>query len=211
MKTREEAPLQALARYLPDGSAESVLAYIVEYRVHLTITRERLSVLGDYRHPDRREGHRISINGNLNPYAFLLTLVHEIAHMLTYVQHGSRVAPHGAQWKATYARLLGQYAGKGYLPLDVEEAVRRSMLNPAASSCSDEDLMRILRRYDLPKDGHCLVEELVDGALFRTRDGRIFRRGAKKRKRFECTDVQTRETYLFSPIYEVQRLPSSQL
>ena len=93
---KQEAPLHALAAYLPDGTFEQVMAYIVEYKVHLTLTRERQSILGDYRHPDRKGGHRISVNGSLNKYAFLITLLHEIAHLVTFIHFGNRVASHGA-------------------------------------------------------------------------------------------------------------------
>jgi hypothetical protein len=79
-----EHPMQALAGFLPDKSFEQVLAYLHEYRVHLTITKQRKSVLGDYRHPGRGANHRISINGNLNKYEFLITFLHELAHLLTF-------------------------------------------------------------------------------------------------------------------------------
>jgi len=180
------------------------MAYLTEYKVHLTITRERQSLLGDYRHPDRRGGHRISINGNLNPYAFLLTLLHEIAHLTTYQQYGNKVASHGREWKQHFGSILHQFVGKGFLPADVELAVRQSMQNPAASSCADDDLMRVLRKYDLRKENHFFVEQLPLHQLFRTRDGRVFRKGEKIRKRYRCEEVATKRIYLFSPVYEVE-------
>ena len=86
-----EHPMQALAGFLPDKSFEQVLAYLHEYRVHLTITKQRKSVLGDYRHPGRGANHRISINGNLNKYEFLITFLHELAHLLTFEKFSNRV------------------------------------------------------------------------------------------------------------------------
>ncbi|RPE12444.1 hypothetical protein EGT74_02515 [Chitinophaga lutea] len=201
---KQEAPLHALASYLPDGTFEQVIAYITEFKVHLTITRERASVLGDYRHPYENKGHRISINGGLNKYAFLLTLLHEIAHLVTFMVYGNRVSAHGKEWKQEYSKILREFVGKNYLPPDVEAAVRDSLHNPAASSCADEDLMRVLKRYDRKKENHYLVEQLPPGQLFRTKDGRIFRRGERIRKRFRCEEVDTRRVYLFSPVYEVE-------
>lgn len=196
--------MNALANYLPDGTFEQVIAYIREYKVHLTITRERQSVLGDYRHPYQGKGHRISINGGLNKYAFLLTLLHEIAHLVTFNLYGHTVSAHGREWKQEYSRILQAFVGKGWFPEDVEMAVRISVRNPAASSCADEDLMRVLKRYDRQKDLHYFVEQLPLGQLFRTKDGRIFRRGERVRKRFRCEEVPSGKVYLFSPVYEVE-------
>jgi hypothetical protein len=201
---KQEAPLNALAGYLPDGTFEQVMAYILEYKVHLTVTRERQSILGDYRHPDSRGGHRISINGNLNKFAFLITLLHEISHLTTYMIYKNTVASHGKEWKAQFSGILKQFVGKGYLPSDVETAVRQSIQNPAASSCADEDLMRVLRRYDRQKENHYLIEQLPLHQLFRTKDGRVFKKGEKIRKRYRCEEVATKRIYLFSPVYEVE-------
>lgn len=201
---KQEAPLHALAAYLPDGTFEQVMAYIVEYKVHLTLTRERQSILGDYRHPDRKGGHRISVNGTLNKYAFLITLLHEIAHLITFIHFGNRVASHGKEWKGEFSKILKQFVGKGFLPADVEEAVRQSIQNPAASSCADDNLMRTLKRYDKRKENHFFVEQIPLHQLFRTKDGRIFKKGEKIRKRYRCEEVATSRIYLFSPIYEVE-------
>lgn len=201
---KKESPLHALTAYLPEGTFEQVAAYLTQFKVHLTLTRERQSILGDYRHPDRRGGHRISINGNLNRYSFLVTLLHEIAHLTTYMQYANSVASHGKEWKQHFANILKQFVGKGYLPDDVEAALRRSIQNPAASSCADEGLMRVLRRYDPQKENHFLVEQLAPNQLFRTKDGRIFRKGERMRKRFRCEEVATKKVFLFSPVYEVE-------
>ena len=48
--SKTEAPLDAIRRYIPDDAAQLVLDYLNLHKVHLTITRERKSVLGDYRH-----------------------------------------------------------------------------------------------------------------------------------------------------------------
>ncbi|WP_343070995.1 SprT-like domain-containing protein [Chitinophaga qingshengii] len=202
---KKEAPLHALASYLPDGTFDQVMEFLQLYKVHLTITRERQSILGDYRHPDGHgKGHRISVNGSLNKYSFLLTLLHEIAHLTTFNKYANQVAAHGKEWKHEFSVILRSFVGKGYLPEDVERAVRQSMMNPAASSCADENLMRVLRNYDARKDTHFLVEQLPLHQLFKTKDGRIFRKGERIRKRYRCEEVASKRIYLFSPVYEVE-------
>jgi SprT protein len=203
---KKEYPLDHLAHYLPEGSAPLALEMLQTFKVHLTITRERKTVLGDYRHASHDRTHRISVNGNLNKYSFLITLVHELAHLLTFEQYGNRVAPHGQEWKAVYRNLLTSYLQKDFFPVDIREALRASLHNLPASSCSDEGLMRILGRYDQRPPGIFRVEELANGALFALEDGKIFRKGSTLRKRIECTEIRTGKLYLFSPIYEVRGL-----
>lgn len=208
---KREAPLSALAQFLPPYTFEAVSAYLQHYGVHLTVARERKSILGDYRHRTAAKSHRISVNGNLNAYAFLITLLHELAHLLTFEQHGNRVAAHGREWKDCFGRLLAQFIEHGVFPADIREALLRSLHNPAASSCADEQLLRTLRRYDPPgTTSAVLVEELAEGSLFATHDGRQFRKGPRLRKRFRCEEVKTGRIYLFSPLYEVQPLQPPQ-
>jgi len=92
---KKEAPLEHLNHYMPAGASEKMLEYLNRYRVHLTITRTRKSILGDYRHATHQDNHRISVNGSLNKYAFLITLIHELGHLVTFQQYGHRVSAHG--------------------------------------------------------------------------------------------------------------------
>jgi SprT protein len=200
---KKEAPLLQLQDYLPEGSFEGVLYYLQHYKVHLTVTRERTSVLGDYRHSYMGKNHRISVNGSLNKYAFLITLLHELAHLFTYERFGHRVQAHGTEWKNEFSKILAQFILKKVFPADIEKTLMLTLQNPAASSCADEKLLRVLYRYDVKKNGALLVEQLADGDLFVIKGGRIFRRGEKIRKRYKCVEVKTGKLYLFSPVYEV--------
>lgn len=200
---RQEAPLDYLSRYIPEASAQRMLDYLNQYQVHLTITRERRSILGDYRHATHYTNHRISINGNLNKYSFLITLIHEMAHLVTFVKYGNRVAAHGREWKDMYAALLHDFLSTAIFPPDVLQALKKAMPDLPASSCSDEDLMRILKRYD-QANGLKLVEQIPEGGLFATEGDKLFRKGRKLRKRYHCVEVKTGRQYMFSPIYEVK-------
>lgn len=199
----KEHPMQALAAFLPDNTFDKVVHYLHHYKVHLTVTRERKSVLGDYRNAVKGKNHRITVNSNLNKYAFLITLLHELAHLLTFESFGHRVSAHGKEWKSIYGNLLADFVNHQIFPADIEEELKQSLVNPAASSCAEESLMRVLRNYDNKKEGAVLVEEIPANTLFVTKDGRVFRKGEKLRKRFRCTEIKTGLVYLFSPIYEV--------
>lgn len=200
---KKEVPIGQLNDYLPPGTYEAVLEYLRHYKVHLTVARERKSVLGDYRHRTSQDNHRISVNGNLNSWSFLITLLHELAHLLAFEHFGNNIMAHGREWKKVYGGLLDQFLQKRIFPTDIELELIRSLQNPAASSCAEDDLLRVLRRYDKTNHNR-LVEELATNALFRTSDGRIFKKGEKLRKRFKCAEVKTGKVYLFSPVYEVE-------
>jgi SprT protein len=201
---KQEAPLNQLQSYLPAGSYEEVAHYLHHYKVQLTVTRERKTILGDYRHSFADKNHRISVNGNLNSYSFLITLLHELAHLFTYERFGHRVSAHGAEWKNEYGKILAQFLVKKVFPADIEKVLLKTLKNPAASSCADDGLLRVLRKYDPQKDGTLLVETIPQGTLFRIKGERIFRKEEKVRKRYRCVEVKTGKVYLFSPVYEVE-------
>ncbi len=207
---KKEVPINHLQQYLPPGTGDAVTAYLHQYKVHLTIARERKSILGDYRHRTHAANHRISVNGNLNAFSFLITLLHESAHLLTFEQYGRRVQAHGREWKNIFGHLLQQFLSEGQngmhkvFPADVERELLLSLKNPAASSCAEDGLLRVLRKYDTNGSGFLLVEELPANSLFRIKGGRIFRKGEQLRKRFKCTEVKTGKVYLFSPVYETE-------
>lgn len=202
---KREAPIDYLKKYIPADAAARILEYLHQYQVHLTITKGRKSILGDYRHATNYKNHRISINGDLNSYSFLITLIHEMAHLVTFVQYGHRVAAHGKEWKQVYAMLLVDFLHPNIFPRDILDALKRSLPNLPASSCSDEDLMRILKRYD-ENNGLVMVEQVMEGALFELDSGMVFRKGRKLRKRYQCMEVKTGKMYLFSAIYEVKEV-----
>jgi len=201
---KKEVPIGQLQDYLPPGTYEPVLSYLRQYKVHLTVARERKSVLGDYRHSTHHANHRISVNGNLNPYSFLITLLHELAHLLTFEQFGNHVLSHGREWKAIYVKILDQFLQHQVFPGDIEIELLRSLKNPAATTCAEDGLLRVLRKYDSKESDNRLVEEIETNKLFRTHDGRVFKKEGKLRKRFKCIEIKTGRVYLFSPVYEVQ-------
>jgi hypothetical protein len=201
---KKESPLHQLNPYLPEGSFDGVVAYIIGHKVHLTITRERQTILGNYRHRHLDKNHRITVNGNLNKYSFLITLLHELGHLLAYEKYGNKIPAHGAQWKNEYGKILAGFVSKKIFPEDIEAELLLTLRNPAASSCAEAPLLRILRKYDPHKPGVFLLEELPEKSFFKVKNGRIFSKGNRIRKRFLCQDMTTKKMFLFSPVAEVE-------
>lgn len=201
---KKESPLKQLESFLPEGSFDDVAFYLHQYKVHLTVTRERLTKLGDYRNKHLNKNHRISVNGNLNKYSFLITLLHELGHLVAYEKYGNRIQAHGVQWKNEFSNILARFISKKIFPADIESELLKTLRNPAASSCAEAPLTRVLKRYDPHKPGVFLLEELPDDSLFRFKNGRIYKKEKKIRTRFLCKDQLTNKLFLFSPITEVE-------
>jgi SprT protein len=199
-----EVPFSGLKPYLPEGSFEDVLLHLQTHKVQLTITRQRHSILGDYRHAHPGANHRISVNGNLNKYAFLITLLHELAHLFTFERFGNRVQSHGQEWKNEFANILVTFLSKEIFPDDIANTLAKSLHNLAASSCSDQNLLRVLKTYDPVKEGFLLVEQLPINGVFKIKGNRVFRKGEKVRKRYKCLELATNKWYLFNGVHEVE-------
>ena len=123
---------EVLLKYLPEHAVEPVFELIKTNSVHLKIVNERVTRHGDYRrHPSGK--HQITVNANLNKYRFLITLVHEIAHLAAFEKLRESYATDGMfdvdpvlnAWRAQ-ARL------KGYGPMG-RPALERLYSNAFAS------------------------------------------------------------------------------
>jgi SprT protein len=202
---KEKVAFSELQAYIPEGSLDAVLQYIYAHKVQLTITRKRASILGNYRHAYADKGHRISVNGDLNTYSFLITLLHEIAHLVTFEKYGNRVQPHGQEWKRVFKDILSSFIQLNIFPEDIKNTLLQSLNNLAASSCADEKLLRVLKNYDPKKVGVVMVEELTTGDIFYIKGKRLFEKGEKIRKRIKCKEIATGKQYLFSPVFEVTK------
>ncbi|HCN83476.1 MAG TPA: sprT domain-containing protein [Sphingobacteriaceae bacterium] len=188
---------------MPSDAAPIIARWIDYFQCEFKVSRNRSTKYGDYRHPYQGQGHRISVNYNLNPYAFLVTTVHEFAHLLTWNEYSRKAKPHGTEWKANFKKMMRTFYEKNIFPPDVQKVIINYLENPAASSCSDINLSRILKKYDPVQQHLMTVEKLPFNAQFSMKNGRVFRKGNVVRKRFRCIEVATERIYLFNPLAEV--------
>ena len=209
---------EVLADYIPGESLEDICNMLAKHKVFVKITRKRHTKLGDYRSPHNGTGHKITINHDLNKYSFLVTLIHEIAHLTTFEKHKRsalcerphtterRVKPHGAEWKNEFREGMLPFLKKKIFPEEIVVALNRYLLNPAASSCTDTHLLRTLRKFDkkneIEKTVH--LEDIPENTIFiLAGNSKIFRKGKKLRKRFLCSEIKSKRKYLVSPVAEV--------
>lgn len=192
-----------LSKYIPSEAAPIISQWINDTSCRFKVTRSRSSKLGDYRAPFRGSPHQITVNHDLNPYAFLLTTVHEFAHLKTYQDYKNKVKPHGEEWKNNFKSLIQPFLRLNIFPADIVVAINSYMNNPAASSCTDLNLYRELKKYDNNPTAVIHVEQLPDQAIFQLKNGRTFQKMEKLRKRYKCLELSTQKIYLFHPIAEV--------
>jgi len=199
---------QILAEYFPEVAVKPVANLIVRYNIHFKISRSRRSKLGDYRPPINQPYHKISVNHDLNQYAFLITFIHEVAHLLVYKKYKTKVtSPHGVEWKMAYRNLMQQFLNMDIFPEDVGEEIAKSIVNSKASSSAEIELTRILRKYDKNRvEGVTHLEELSEGSTFVIKTGRRFKKGARRRVRYLCQNIDNKRWYLFHPLTEVKLL-----
>lgn len=189
-----------VAPYLPDGFADMVTELLLKYPVKFTISKPRSTKLGDYRPPfGGSKYHEISVNGNTNKYQFLITTLHEFAHLITFVDFGARVKPHGEEWKKSFRDLLWPAIETGLLPKDIETGLMKSITGLKAATCSDVNLSRILRKYDETASDEVALESLLKNSTF-VLQGRTFVKGEKRRTRFLCTEVNTQRQFVINSL-----------
>lgn len=203
LKSRKKSTADKLKRFVPEGFENFLADLIYEYPVTFKIVPPRSTKLGDFRPGLRDTKSQITVNGDLNKYSFLITSVHEFAHLRTFLKYGVSVKPHGEEWKQEYRKMLLPLIDSELLPEDIRNALVNSLISTKASSCSDIQLSRILKKYDVVKTGVHILESLPKNTTF-VLQGKTFVKGELRRKRFLCEDLQTARKYLVHALSEVK-------
>ncbi len=187
--------------YIPEAAVGGVDKLLNEENLVVKIKKERKTRHGDYRQLPNGK-HQITINSNLNKYRFLITLIHEIAHLEAYQNFGRFIKPHGKEWKKTFQHLMLPFLRPDIFPNEVLPILAKHFKNPKASSDTDTHLAVALKSYD-PPNGKYYVFEVPLGQSFKLYNDRVFKRGEKRRKRYECIEIKTGKLYLFNANAEV--------
>ena len=195
---------KTLGKYIPQASVASVFQLITTHNIHLKIVSERVTRHGDYRKMPNGQ-HQITVNSNLNSFRFLITLIHEIAHLIAFKKYGRAIKPHGIEWKRTFQQLMLPYLRPEIFPKKILPFLAIHFKNPKASSDTDVNLSLALKQYDAPNNKNYIFE-IPLGRRFILYNGKIFKRGPRRVKRFECIEISSGKVYLFNPNAEVELL-----
>lgn len=195
---------EILSKYIPEHAVIPVFELIKANNVHLKIVNERITRHGDYR-KGLSGKHEITVNGTLNKYRFLITLVHEIAHLVAFEKFGRAIKPHGNEWKYSFQLLMVPFIRPEIFPNQLLPLLARHFKNPSASSDTDATLALALKQFDQQNDKN-YVFEIPYGSTFRIHNGKIFKKIALRTKRYECLEISSGRVYLFNPNAEVELL-----
>jgi hypothetical protein len=202
----KERFISIISKYVPSGSVDYCVKLWEAHPFSFKVTRERRSKLGDYRFHKQKRYHIITVNGNLNPYGFLITYIHEVAHMIHYELKGNNQPPHGKYWKNIFRELMKPVLHAGIFPPDLMESLSKHMKNPRASSYSDTNLAKKIKKYDpVRHTPEYFLEELDIGDTFRLH-GKTYEKIQKRRTRSLCRDLHSGKKYLISEMAMVRKI-----
>lgn len=191
-----------ISKYIPAEAVNPCLEILDKSGLYIKVVKKRKTRHGDFKTlPDGTQ--QITVNAMDNPYRFLITLIHEIAHWKAFTFYGRNIKPHGVQWKRTFKELMLPFLKPSIFPEQVLSPLAAHMKNPKASSSTDFKLVAALRQFDPPSDLTPVVE-LPKGSIFKMYNGKIFRKGEQKIKRISCTELPSGRIYLFQPQAEVE-------
>lgn len=193
--------VENLERFLPEGTFPYLKIWFGGNAIHIKVTRQRKSKLGDYRKmPD--DTHQITVNGTLQPQLFFFVLTHELAHLLAFQQFGYRISPHGREWKHVFRTMLLEsisvYAD------DLKPVILNFAKAPKANFMSSPDLVKYFHIEDC-EDERLYIEDLQPGDHFVYRD-EFYSMDAKRKKNYLCTNLENGKEYAFRPLVRVEKI-----
>jgi hypothetical protein len=108
------------------------------------------------------------------------------------------------EWKRTFQHLMLPFLRPEIFPHKLLPLLAKHFQNPKASSSTDAKLSIALKLFDQQQSEKSYVFELPIGSVFRIHNGKLYQKGKKRVKRYECVEVVTGRLYLFQPNAEVE-------
>ncbi|PCH50664.1 MAG: sprT domain-containing protein [Flavobacteriaceae bacterium] len=192
--------IEKLSKYIPKNAIHLVNEILINHPIPIKIVNSRSTKHGDFKR-FKNGSLQITINNSLNTYQFLLTLIHEIAHFTTFKQ-SKRVKPHGIEWKLNFQHLMLPFLQPTIYPQNLLPLLANYLKNPKASTGADVNLTYALKQYDEISEKN-FIFELQQGSIF-TFNKKNYKKGNKRRTRFECIELNSKKTYLFNQNTEVK-------
>jgi hypothetical protein len=193
---------QNIAAYIPQTAHEQIHALFNDKDLQIIVKRARKTRHGDYRKL-KNGGHQITVNASLNPWRFLVTLIHEIAHYHAYKFYGNNIQPHGLEWKQMFQKIMLPFLRPDVFPNTILPHLAKYIKNPKATTDSDVHLSLALKLLD-PPNNKIYVFDVKPGSIFIASNGKMYKKGKKRRTRYECISIDSGRIYAFNPNAEVE-------
>ena len=199
--------LRLYQTHLPKNAIPYCVQLWEESPFHFFVKPPRNTKLGDFRYRKDRSIQTITLNSDLNRYQFLLTYVHEVAHLRAFARYGTTHAPHGSEWKGLFKLLLEPLLTESVFPRDILVPLKLHMRNPSASSARDLFLMKEMSKYEgaASQQNTFFLCDLAPQTHFELA-GRKFKKGETRRTRILCEEIGTGKKYLVSRLARVSKL-----
>ena len=194
--------------HFPPTVAEYCFQLWHDYPFDFIVSKSRHSKLGDYRFSPQK-GHQITVNRNLNSYAFLVTYLHEVAHLLTYLAYKNKVLPHGEEWKNSFRSIFEPILEEGLLPDELINVLKSYLVNPSATSTGHGPLVDVLKTYDTANSSITL-HALPENQIFLLKNLELIK-GKLRRTRYFCREAKTGKLYLVAKNAQVTPLETNEL
>ena len=194
--------------HFPPKVAEYCFQLWHDYPFDFIVSKSRHSKLGDYRFSPQK-GHQITVNRNLNSYAFLVTYLHEVAHLLTYLTYKNKVLPHGEEWKNSFRTIFEPILEEDLLPDELINVLKSYLVNPSATSTGHGPLVDVLKTYDA-SNSSITLHALPENQIFLLKNLALIK-GKLRRTRYFCKEANTGKLYLVAKNAQVTPLESNEL
>lgn len=188
-----------LLKFIPQGSLPQLKKWLEDYPVQIAIVDRRKTKAGDYRPAQKRKPPKITINIDRNPYRFLVTLTHEIAHHVAFSSFGPHIKPHGKEWKQTYLDLLLAFNRQQIFPEEFAATIPAYPARLKATTAGTPEMDKVLKSMDQPGEPLNYIEDIANETVFSLENGQSFKKIKKRRVRFLCQNLTNKKYYLFPP------------
>ncbi|WP_246859332.1 SprT-like domain-containing protein [Spirosoma sp. KCTC 42546] len=189
--------------HIPPMAVEYCHQLLHQYKFRFRIVKPRRTRLGDFRVLPHNQT-QITVNTNLNPYAFLITYVHEVAHAAVHHQYVlqrrvRRVKPHGRAWQTAFQQLMQPLLSETVFPATILHPLEQYMANPGATTYAHPALMLALRQFDASPvevidKNRVLLRDVLEGDSFQLGQ-KTYVRGTLRRTRVVCKEMASGKSY----------------
>lgn len=191
--------LNKLEKKLSNIQINHLKNWLKDDNVIIKVSKKRNSKLGDFR--VNKNNFQISVNYDLAPELFFLTLTHEIAHLKCYKAFKNKVKPHGNEWKNMFAYLI-EDSIETY-STDFQVILKTFKKNPTANYYSFAPMVIY---FDKINGNEITYLKDIDENESFVLKGKIFTKKRKRKIRYLCTEFATGKNYLIHALATVEKL-----